>query len=54
MNDKVLKVLQILEDRIREQSKSAPMGSMEWRAHMVDLIHLNETREDCKAGEFDA
>lgn len=37
-------VLDMVEARIRHQSKSAQVGSMEWRAHMADLMHIADVR----------
>lgn len=33
-----------IEQRIRDQASVAPVGSMEWRAHIADLAHVEATR----------
>lgn len=39
-------VLDELERRIRHQSEAAAPLSMEWRAHMADLAHINALRRE--------
>lgn len=39
-------VLDQVEARIRDQAKLAAPGSMAWRAHMADLIHVGDVRRE--------
>lgn len=36
--------LNAVESRIRNQASVADIGSMEWRAHMADLSHIEAVR----------
>jgi len=35
-----------VEKRIRGQAKLQKVGSMAWRAHMADIIHVQEVRRE--------
>ena len=35
-----------VEARIREQASAQTVGSMPWRAHMADIMHINEVRKE--------
>lgn len=37
-------VLDAVEARIRDQAQAAPLGSMQWRAHMADIAHVSALR----------
>lgn len=36
--------LDVVEKRIRDQASVARVGSMEWRAHMADVMHVTAVR----------
>jgi len=41
----VTAALDQVERRIREQAEVQPLGSMAWRAHMADVAHVTEVRQ---------
>lgn len=41
--------LAAVESRIREQASVAPVASMEWRAHMADLMHVTAVRREIES-----
>jgi hypothetical protein len=42
--ESVRAALDELESRIREQAAAVGVGSMAWRAHMADVMHVTEVR----------
>lgn len=51
--DRTEEVLGEVEKRIRGQADIAPMGSMEWRAHMADLAHVEAVKMELRKGTSD-
>jgi hypothetical protein len=43
-DEAVRHALDEVERRIRHQADRAPVGSMAWRAHMADVMHLSDVR----------
>lgn len=44
-----LEALEEVERRIRAQAAAVPVGSMEWRAHMADVMHVTAVRNEIEA-----
>jgi hypothetical protein len=42
----VADALDEVERRIGDQASVQPVGSMAWRAHMADVIHVGEVRKE--------
>ena len=45
MQEAVRAALDEVEARIREQAAAVGVGSMAWRAHMADVMHVGEVRQ---------